>query len=86
LAAQRPRFGYPSARRAAAPGEAGAQLQAGVSTLSLRRLPLKSLRQHLCLADCVPLNDHVLVVGSKLEQGAVVPPVAAWNNEEGSYR
>jgi hypothetical protein len=40
------------------------------------RKTLQSLRQHPCLADCVPLIDHLLAAGSKLEQEAVAPPVA----------
>jgi hypothetical protein len=43
------------------------------------RKTLKSLRQHPRLADCVPLIDHLLAAGSKLEQEAVAPPVAAWS-------
>jgi hypothetical protein len=43
---------------------------------------LQSLRQHPRLADCVPLIDHLLGVGSKLEQEAVAPPVAAWRNDD----
>jgi hypothetical protein len=42
------------------------------------RKTLKSLRQHPRLADCVPLIDHLLAAGSKLEQEAVAPPVVAW--------
>jgi hypothetical protein len=39
------------------------------------RKTLKSLRQHPRLADCVPLIDHLLAAGSKLEQEAIAPPV-----------
>jgi hypothetical protein len=46
---------------------------------------LKSLRQHPRLADCVPLIDHLLAAGGKLEQEAIAPPVAAWRNKKGSY-
>jgi hypothetical protein len=49
------------------------------------RKTLKSLRQHPRLADCTSLIDHLLAEGSKLEQEAVAPPVAAWRNEDGSF-